>query len=421
MTTTLDHPGIRVGRHRSCWNGLRASVVRRILKAVARRVPIDLREPDGTSLSPEVRSGGVRPVLEIVRPEALYVRLADDPKVGIGEGYVAGDWRPADGTDLAAVLRPFAERLADALPPSLMKWRRIVDRPVLQRNSLSGARRNIEAHYDLSNEFFATFLDPTLSYSAARFDDTQPFAAQSLAVAQERKVEAILDVAGVRDGSSVLEIGSGWGTLAIAAARRGASVTTITLSREQASLAESRVREAGLEHLVEVRLQDYREVHGSYDAVVSVEMIEAVGEEYWPTYFSTLDRLLKPGGVVAIQAILMDDDRLRATRHSSGWIHKHIFPGGMIPSREAISRAATEHTALRIDRVEAFGTHYAETLRRWRASFYESTVEVDSLGFDEWFRRKWEFYLAYCEAGFDTGYLDVAQIRMVRPQDGEQA
>lgn len=396
--------------------GARAAVARRVLQEVLRRVPVDVRLPDGTSLA-EVDPKADLPVIELVRPGAFFRRLADHPKIGIGEGYMAGDWRPADGTDLAAVLLPFAERMTTAVPPSLLRLRRLVDKPMpgRERNSLTGSRRNIEAHYDLSNELFATFLDETMSYSSALFDTALPMSDQDLAQAQLRKVRAVLDLADVRAGSRVLEIGTGWGTLAIEAARRGATVTTVTLSREQAELARRRVEAAGLADRVEIRLEDYREAGGRFDAVVSVEMIEAVGEEYWPTYFSALDRLLAPGGVVGMQAILMSHERHLATRHSYGWIQKHVFPGGMIPSLEAISHTAREHTTLRVEQVHAFGSHYGETLRRWRYAFAAAAADVEALGFDETFRRKWEFYLAYCEAGFDSGYLDVAQVRLSRP------
>ena len=195
-------------------------------------------------------------------------------------------------------------------------------------------------------------------------------------------------------------------------------MTSVTLSKEQAELARERVDAAGVGDLVEIRVEDYREVVGSFDAVVSVEMIEAVGEEYWPTYFAALDRLLAPGGVAAIQAILMAHDRYLATRHSYGWIQKHIFPGGMIPSMEAIETTARTHTRLRVDRVHTFGIHNAETLRRWRYACEAAPGRVAALGFDATFRRKWEFYLAYCEAGFDSGYLDVAQVRLARPVRG---
>jgi cyclopropane-fatty-acyl-phospholipid synthase len=396
---------------------LRARLAQGVLARVARRVPVDILMPDGSTLGGEPRRPG-RPALQLVRPTAVFERLAHHPKIGIGEAYMAGDWRAADGTDLAAALRPFAERMTTAVPPRLLAMRSVVDRriPVTQRNSVLGSKRNIEAHYDLSNEMFETFLDETLTYSSALFDRSSatPVSEQPLEEAQLRKVAAILDEARVTEGSRVLEIGTGWGTLAIEAARRGATVTSLTLSREQATLARKRIAEEGFTDRVDVRIEDYREVEGVFDAVVSVEMIEAVGEEYWPTYFRTIDERLAPGGVAAVQAILMAHDRYLTTRNSYGWIQKHIFPGGLIPSLRAVSDTTTDHTTLRVTGVNAFGGDYAETLRRWRDRFNDRWSDVRALGFDETFRRKWEFYLAYCEAGFATGYLDVAQIRLER-------
>ncbi|WP_076261201.1 SAM-dependent methyltransferase [Intrasporangium flavum] len=397
---------------------LRGKLARNIVAQVAGRVPVDLVLPDGTLLGGGTRDGS-RPGLRIVRPDAVFERLAHHPKIGIGEAYMAGDWTAAEGTDLADVLRPFAERMTTAVPPFWLRLRGFVDRriPAMQRNSLLGSRRNIEAHYDLSNAMFETFLDDTLTYSSALFDhaSSTPLPEQGFEEAQLRKVDAILDAARVTEGSRVLEIGTGWGTLALQAARRGAQVTTVTLSKEQAALARERIAAAGLADRVDVRIQDYREVEGSYDAVVSVEMIEAVGEEYWDTYFRTIDERLAPGGIAAVQAILMSHERLLATKHSYGWIQKHIFPGGLIPSVEAIRSTTAASTTLRFTDVHAFGTDYAETLRRWRERFTARWDDVRALGFDETFRRKWEFYLAYCEAGFSTGYLDVAQIRFERP------
>ncbi|WP_323100397.1 cyclopropane-fatty-acyl-phospholipid synthase family protein [Intrasporangium sp. YIM S08009] len=396
---------------------VRGKLARSIVAQVAGRVPVDLVLPDGTLLGGGARDAS-RPGLQIVRPNAVFERLAHHPKIGIGEAYMAGDWKAAEGTDLADVLRPFAERMTTAVPAGWLRLRGFVDRriPAMQRNSLLGSRRNIEAHYDLSNAMFETFLDDTLTYSSALFDHAAPtpLPDQGLEEAQLRKVDAILDAARVTAGSRVLEIGTGWGTLALQAAKRGAQVTTVTLSKEQATLARERIAAAGLTDRVDVRIQDYREVEGSYDAVVSVEMIEAVGEEYWATYFRTIDERLAPGGVAAVQSILMSHERLLATKHSYGWIQKHIFPGGLIPSVEAIRSTTVENTSLRVTDVHAFGTDYAETLRRWRERFTARWDDVRALGFDETFRRKWEFYLAYCEAGFSTGYLDVAQIRFER-------
>lgn len=408
-------------RLRRSWLGRQTA--QRVVGLVATRVPVDLRLPGGRTVdrrrSASDHQGAGRPAIEIVRPERLYERLAIDPKQAIGEAYVAGDWRAAPGTDLAEALTPFAQRMSDCLPAWLMRLRRVVDRPLPaeQENSKSGSRRNIEAHYDLSNQLFAGFLDSTMSYSSALFERAQPLAEQSLEMAQLRKIDAALDAAGVGAGTRLLEIGCGWGSLAIRAAQRGAQVKTTTLSREQADWTRRRVIEESLEDRIEVVELDYREIEGRFDALISIEMIEAVGEQYWPEYFAAIDRLLVPGGEAVIQSILMDHDRLMTTRNSYGWIQKHIFPGGLIPSEQAIREVATTQTQLNAGRALHFGPDYAETLRRWRQRFAGNWQQLSELGFDEEFRRKWEFYLAYCQAGFAAGYLDVAQIRLFKGAD----
>jgi cyclopropane-fatty-acyl-phospholipid synthase len=220
-------------------------------------------------------------------------------------------------------------------------------------------------------------------------------------------------MAGVRSGMHILEIGTGWGELASRAAQRGARVTSLTLSAEQATLAEQRLAAAGVADRVQVLLRDYREAQGSYDAVVSVEMIEAVGIAYWPTYFAALDRLLRPGGRIGLQAITMPHDRMLAARNDHSWISKYIFPGGLIPSVTAIEENVREHTGLRIAERRSLGPDYARTLAHWRRTFQERWEDVAALGFDPTFGRMWEFYLAYCEAGFRVGYLDVHQFSLV--------
>jgi cyclopropane-fatty-acyl-phospholipid synthase len=408
-TTRLEPPPT-IGVPRALTGG---SVAGKLVRTTGAGGPERRRGPDGT----EVGAGGPdSPVLDVARPRALFRRLEAHPKIGLGEAYMAGDWRAAPGTDLADALMPFAARMGALVPKPLLSLRGLVDRalPRHQRNTLEGSRTNISAHYDLSNDLFSAFLDPSMSYSSALFDPSRPLAEQDLHEAQLRKVDGILDAAGVRPGSRVLEIGTGWGELSIRAAQRGATVTTVTLSAEQRDLAMKRVAEAGVTERVDVRLQDYREVTGQFDAIVSVEMIEAVGEEYWQTYFRRIDGLLAPGGAVAIQAILMEHHRLIATRGSFGWIQKYIFPGGLIPSLQSIHEVTRDSTDLRVERVQAFGADYAETLRRWRETFLAQWPTINSQGFDETFRRMWEFYLAYCEAGFATHYLDVAQIRLAR-------
>ncbi|MGA8986985.1 class I SAM-dependent methyltransferase [Aeromicrobium sp.] len=390
---------------------LRARAAKAILRPTANRVPVRLTFADGSFWG---AGDADSPEMRVVRPKAFFARLGAETKIGFGEAYMAGDWTAGEGTDLADLLTPFAERLTSIVPEPLLKFRGFVDKklPHHQRNSVQGSRKNIEAHYDLSNDLFAQFLDPSLSYSAAYFASPD----QDLATAQLRKIDAILDDANVSEGTRVLEIGSGWGALAIRAAQRGAKVTTITISTEQAALAEERFAEAGVD--VDLQLVDYREVTGQYDAIVSVEMIEAVGEEYWPTYFATIDKLLAPGGRVAIQAITMAHHRYLATRNSYGWIQKYIFPGGLIPSLDAIDETLAEHTSLTVSNRRTLGQDYARTLHEWRENFNANWSTIHEQGFDETFRRMWEFYLAYCEAGFRTGYLDVFQITMSRPAEG---
>jgi cyclopropane-fatty-acyl-phospholipid synthase len=396
-------------------SGVRARIARAVVRRILGGVSVTARlVVDGQVYGAPLDEQ--RPTLDIDQPGPLFARLARSPMIGLGEAYMAREWGAAEGTDLADVLAPFAEKLTDLIKPAFYRLRHtVLPRGLNPANTRDGARRNIEAHYDLSNQMFQQFLDPSLSYSSALFEslETPPVLAD-LEPAQLHKVDAILDSAGVVAGSRVLEIGTGWGTLAIRAAERGATVTTVTLSREQAALAQQRVDAAGVAGRVEVAVRDYRDQDGRFDAVVSVEMVEAVGEEYWPTYFAKIDSLLAPGGTAAIQAIVIADHRLVATRGTYTWIHKYIFPGGTLPSTEAISRVLHRHTSMHVSNVRPMGRHYVHTLRLWREQFVSNWEHVQELGFDDRFFRMWEFYLAYCEAGFRTGYLDVAQIRIER-------
>jgi|SRR5689334_2724092 cyclopropane-fatty-acyl-phospholipid synthase len=394
--------------------GVRGAVARAVVKRILRGLPVTARVSDGEVYGAPLSAG--RPLLEVTRPQAFFARLGHSPMIGIGESYMAREWSVGAGTDLADALAPFAERLTDLIKPVFYNLRHtVLPRGLNPANTKDGAKKNIEAHYDLSNEMFQQFLDPTLSYSAALFETLDPAPTLAdLERAQLAKVDAILDSAGVVAGSRVLEIGTGWGTLAIRAAERGATVTTVTLSVAQAALAQQRVDAAGVADRVEVAVRDYRDQSGQFDAVVSVEMIEAVGEEFWPEYFRTIDALLAPGGRAAIQAILIAHDRLVATRNTYTWIHKYIFPGGMLPSTDAIRQVTRKHTSLHVSNIRPMGLHYAHTLRLWRERFVTNWQGVQALGFDDRFCRMWEFYLAYCEAGFRTGYLDVAQIRIER-------
>jgi cyclopropane-fatty-acyl-phospholipid synthase len=391
-----------------------ATVARLIFERAVAGLPLRVTYPDGRVLG---AGSATSPEFSVLRPAALYARVGRDRKIGFGDSYVAGDWRAGAGTDLAELLTVFAERLTTLVPPWLQRLRGLVDQPIPahQDNSIEGSRDNIAAHYDLSNELFAAFLDPTMSYSSAWFDAEPAIdSATDLESAQLRKIDAMLDLAGVGAGTRLLEIGTGWGGLAIRAGHRGARVTSVTLSGEQARLARERVAVAGLAGSVEIRVQDYREVQGSFDAIVSVEMIEAVGEAYWPEYFRTLDRLLAPGGAVGIQAITMAHDRMLATRRSFGWIQKYIFPGGLIPSLRAIDDTVAAHTSLRVVQGRELRAHYARTLRLWRERFVHAAPRLRAQGFDETFSRMWEFYLAYSEAGFRSGYLGLSQLQLMR-------
>ncbi|GED99839.1 cyclopropane-fatty-acyl-phospholipid synthase [Gordonia spumicola] len=376
--------------------------------ARAAQVTVD----DGSTRS---EAGGGGPTMTLVDPDAMFRRLGSSGLIGLGEAYMAGEWT-AD--DLVGVLVPFAERVGTLVPPALQRLRRLVlpSQPPEEENTVDNTRSNISRHYDLSNELFALFLDETLTYSSAHFESdvaAERATAHDLARAQRVKIDRLLDHAGVGPGTRVLEIGTGWGELAVRAAARGATVRSVTLSAEQRLHARRKARDCGFEDRIRVDLLDYRAVHGEYDAVVSVEMIEAVGMAYWPTYFATVERLLAPGGRAAIQAITMPHDRMIASAGTYTWIHKYIFPGGQIPSKEAM-RDAAAGAGLRVDETDAFGVHYARTLRLWRERFEANWPRIADLGFDETFRRMWTFYLAYSEAGFASGYLDVVQVRLVR-------
>ncbi|MET4670120.1 cyclopropane-fatty-acyl-phospholipid synthase [Streptomyces sp. PvR018] len=384
----------------------RTALATRIVRHALAGLPLRARLAGGE----DIGLGG--PLMDIRDPDAFFRRIGASGLIGFGESYMAGEW---DAPDLVGVLTVLADNAAELIPAPVQRLRSLwaLRKPETQLNTPEGSRENISHHYDLSNELFALFLDETLSYSSAVFRGF-PAEQSLLPAAQHRKIDLLLDAAGVGEGTRLLEIGTGWGELAVRAAARGARVVSVTLSAEQRQLARTRIREAGFEDRAEVRLCDYRQVTGEYDAIVSVEMIEAVGEEFWPVYFRTLDRLLAPGGRVALQAITMPDDRLRASRSTYTWIHKYIFPGGLLPSTEAIERVTTEHTRLRTVQRIGYGAHYAETLRLWRERFTERSAEVDALGFDAVFRRMWTFYLAYSEAGFRSGYLDVQQLLLTR-------
>lgn len=404
-----------------------AKVADRLFRRAAANLDVRIEYPDGALVGAH-REQEILPRMIIRNPDAFARRVGTSGLIGFGESYMAGDWT---SPDLAAVLSVFASRMATLIPRPLQRLRAlyVAKHPAQERNTEQNTRSNISRHYDLSNELFETFLDETLTYSSALFSSTPTRVGQvrdvtilrapvpqvtpkwdDFADAQRRKIGRLLDEAGVGAGTRLLEIGTGWGELCIRAAERGAVVRSVTLSSEQQSLARRRVAEAGHSDAVQIDLLDYRNVDGEYDAIVSVEMIEAVGHQYWATYFRVLDKLLAPGGRVALQAITMPHDRMLQTRNTYTWVHKYIFPGGFLPSTEAIESVTAEHTGLRVRERLSMGQHYAETLRLWKERFAAHSVQAEELGFDETFRRMWHFYLCYSEAGFRSGYIDVQQL-----------
>jgi cyclopropane-fatty-acyl-phospholipid synthase len=327
--------------------------------------------------------------------------------IGFAEGYIAGDWTTPDLAALLQVLLVNRQHVQDVVYGHWAGRLLYRLRHLMRRNSKTGSQKNIHAHYDLGNAFYELWLDPTMNYSSAWFDGDH---GRPMRDAQRAKVRRALEQAGVRPGDRVLEIGCGWGALAeMAATEFGADITGITLSTEQLAFAQARMQRAGADHRADLRLQDYRDVcDGPYDAVCSIEMVEAVGREYWPGYFATVARLLKPGGQACIQSIVIDDALWSRYVRSTDFIQQYIFPGGCLPCPREFRKAARA-AGLEVVEELPFGRDYAETLRRWRTAFLAERSRVQRLGFDEAFLRTWEFYLAYCEAAFDQGSIDVVQ------------
>ena len=360
----------------------------------------------GDRLSP------LRAVIE-VRDEAVWGMVACNGSIGAGEAYIQGYW---SSPDLAAVTRLFVANLdaLDALEGGLAR----LGRPALKvlhwlnRNSRRGSQRNIMAHYDLGNDLFERLLDPTLMYSSAIFSSPE----QSLEQAQLQKLDVICRKLDLRPEDHLLEIGTGWGSLALyAATHYGCRVTTTTLSREQYACAERRIRDCGLEGRVTLLLEDYRDLRGRFDKLVSIEMIEAVGHRYLPEYFRCCAALLKDDGLMLLQAITIRDQRYEQACRSVDFIQRYIFPGGALPSITVLLQTATRHTRLNLVQLEDFATDYARTLRHWRENLRQSRAELLELGYDEHFQRLWEFYLCYCQGGFEERAIGVAHLLWAGP------
>jgi len=337
--------------------------------------------------------------------------------IGFAESYIAGDWSTPNLTELLKIFSA-NRRALDAMIFGTWFGRLVYRaRHLLHHNSRTNSRKNIQAHYDLGNAFYRLWLDETMNYSSAWFEGDL---SRPLPQAQNAKVRRALDMAGVKPGDRVLEIGCGWGALAEqAAVNRGAAVVGVTLSTEQLAYANERLQRLGVSTgaggRADLRLQDYRDIPDApFDAICSIEMVEAVGQAYWPTYFAAVSRLLKPGGRACLQSIVIDDALFDRYARSTDFIQQYIFPGGCLPCPREFRRQA-QAAGLEVVDEFAFGPDYAETLRRWRDAFTARKAEVAALGFDERFMRIWEFYLAYCEAAFDTGDINLMQYTLRKP------
>ena len=327
--------------------------------------------------------------------------------IGFAETYIAGDWSTTSLPDLLQVILRNRQHMEDVIYGHWAGRLLYRLRHLLRRNTRAGSRKNIHAHYDLGNAFYELWLDGTMNYSSAWFDgDLQ----RPMQEAQHAKVRRALRAARVSPGGRLLEIGCGWGALAeMAVTEFGAHVTGVTLSTEQLAFAQARLARLGASQRADLRLQDYRAIaDGPYDAICSIEMVEAVGRDYWPSYFDSVARLLKPGGHACIQTIIIDDALWPRYVASTDFIQQYIFPGGCLPCPSEFRKAAVAAGLEVVDEL-AFGADYAETLRRWRQSFLDQRARVLQLGFDDRFARVWEFYLAYCEAAFDEGSIGVMQ------------
>jgi cyclopropane-fatty-acyl-phospholipid synthase len=366
---------------------------------------VRLRLPSGEVL--EARGGPGPEASLVLHDWRALRRLLLQGDIGFADGFIAGEWSTPDLVELlrfgalnVAQIEGLAGAPAHRLANRLRHW--------LRGNTRRGSRRNIVSHYDLGNDFFALWLDETMLYSSALYGE----GAETLEEAQHNRLARIAALMDVRGGEDILEIGCGWGALAQHLAQAGAgSVTGLTLSPSQLAFAQKRCAGAP----VELRLQDYRDVGGSFDRVVSIEMIEAVGEAWWPAYFGKIAEVLRPGGTALIQAITIDEKLFDAYRAQPDFIQRHIFPGGFLPTRTAIAEQAAR-AGLRLSKTECFGLSYARTLEDWRARFEARWPEVAALGFDEKFRRLWTYYLCYCEAGFREGATDVGFYLLQKPE-----
>jgi cyclopropane-fatty-acyl-phospholipid synthase len=348
-----------------------------------------------------------------VHDSGFWTLVAGNGSIGAGEAYIHGYW---SSPDLTAVVRLFVSNIEvlDAMERGLAQLGRPLISALhwLNRNTRKGSRKNIEAHYDLGNALFEQFLDPTMMYSAAQFLSAD----DSLEQAQLNKLERICQKLDLKACDHLLEIGSGWGSMALyAASHYGCRVTTCTLSQQQFDYTQKRIEAQGLQEQVTVLLMDYRDLRGQYDKLVSIEMIEAVGHSFLPTYFKCCAQLLKPDGLMLLQAITIRDQRYQQARRSVDFIQRYIFPGGALPSVSKMLEVVTNETDMTLHHMEDFGLHYARTLRLWHDNFSAAKQRIEALGYDAYFLRLWEFYLCYCEGGFLERSIGTAQLLLAKP------
>lgn len=371
---------------------------------------LDMVLPDGRVFRAEGKNPG--PVAEMrIHSDDVFARLIREGDLGFCDAYLDGDWSTPDLQAFMDLVHADNEGVYDGFPgiglvrafEKLRFW--------LQRNHKNQAKKNISYHYDLGNDFYRLWLDDTMTYSSALFDTGQ----ESTEKAQTAKYASMLDQMGAQPGDHILEIGCGWGGFAeYAAKERGMKVTGLTISEEQFRYAKERIEKAGLSEQVEFKLQDYRDERGTYDGIASIEMFEAVGEKYWPTYFETVRERLKPGRNATLQIITVADRRWNVYKRGVDFIQKYIFPGGMLPS-PSVLRTQVETAGLSVVKSVEFGPSYDLTLRRWHETFNEKWEQVAELGFDDRFRRMWNFYLTSCASTFQSGNCDVTQITISRP------
>jgi cyclopropane-fatty-acyl-phospholipid synthase len=385
----------------------------RVILSICSRIEIGamgIMLPDGRSMVFRGKEAGPQGVI-ILHSYKPLIRLASGGSLGLAESYLDGEWESPDLTAVLECGTLNGRRFSEFFKVSPVK--RAFDRIIhaFRPNTRAGSRRNIHAHYDLGNSFYERWLDPTMTYSSALFESPN----QTLASAQTAKYRALADMMDLKPGEHVLEIGCGWGGFAEYAAReRGARVTGLTISREQLAYAQARMQRQGLSEKVDLRFQDYRDVGGTFDKVASIEMFEAVGEKYWPIYFNKIHQVLKPGGAAALQVITIEDENFETYRRTVDFIQKYVFPGGMLPSKAAL-KAEIAKAGLSWNTHFAFAKDYARTLAEWRHSFLAAWPDIESAEFDARFKRLWTFYLAYCEAGFQGGAIDVIQLKLTKP------